>query len=695
MVASRNPVESPFESRPSRRSPLRRGLGLVVLPEVPPIEPETAVLAEPVVPEDKRFCWKCAGPVGRSDGNRAGVTHGWCAQCGAQFGFRPALAAGEVVADQYEIRGCLAHGGFGWVYLARDRRVGGRWVVLKGLRNPRDPEAHVTALAERQFLSEVVHPAIVKIFNFVTHRDAGYIVMEYIGGRSLGALLEQRGAEPIPVAEAIAYVLGILPALDHLHALGLAYNDLKPDNVMVSRDEVTLIDLGAVAALRSGGVLEGTPGFQAPEIARTGPTVASDIYSVGRTLAALALPGGWDAEEPTSSAHPEFAMLLRRAVHADPRRRFASIAAMYRQLEGVLRIVLARDTGRDHPQVSAIFGAVRTDFGAAALPDLALGNGRAPGFTARDLAAALPIPMTDPDDPAADVLAGRAHADPGQAREALRITRAVRGEPTESFERESALIETRVHLDLGATAAAREILDGLRAADPTEWRVDWFEAILALRTGRLGHAHTRFEVVHAMVPGELAPVLAMAATAELLAAETVEPERESWRRRAAERYRTVWRTDATVVTAAFGSARSAIALGEPSAALEVLRRVRPETRGHDIARMGLAALLVSRPAAELTRDVLDEAARQLPGLPHDRRLLELRAAVLDGALRWFRAGGRATDPADTVLGFPCTERGLRGGLEAALRALAMITPNRRDRFALVDRANAVRPHSWL
>ncbi len=57
--------------------------------------------------------------------------------------------------------------------------------MLKGLLNAGDDDAMAAALAERRFLAEVEHPNIVKIFNFVQHAHAGYIVMEYIGGRSL------------------------------------------------------------------------------------------------------------------------------------------------------------------------------------------------------------------------------------------------------------------------------------------------------------------------------------------------------------------------------------------------------------------------------------------------------------------------------------------------------------------------------
>jgi len=75
-----------------------------------------------------------------------------------------------VVGGQYEVVGCLAHGGLGWIYLARDRNVSGRWVVLKGLLNSGDPDAYAAAISERQFLAEVEHPLIVEIYNFVMPR---------------------------------------------------------------------------------------------------------------------------------------------------------------------------------------------------------------------------------------------------------------------------------------------------------------------------------------------------------------------------------------------------------------------------------------------------------------------------------------------------------------------------------------------
>src|SRR5579875_439007 len=181
-------------SRPGSGRSSRGGLGagLVEVPPVPARDPAAAVLADPRVPENRRFCGNCGQLVGQPRDGRPGLTEGFCPRCGTRFSFTPKLAPGELVAGQYEVIGCLAHGGMGWIYLARDRNVSDRWVVLKGLLNAGDHDAMAAALAERRFLAEVEHPNIVKIFNFVEHESSGYIVMEYVGGRSLKQILAAR-----------------------------------------------------------------------------------------------------------------------------------------------------------------------------------------------------------------------------------------------------------------------------------------------------------------------------------------------------------------------------------------------------------------------------------------------------------------------------------------------------------------------
>lgn len=705
-------------SRPSVR---RLGDGLLAMPQVSPMDPLSAVLESPEVPESKRLCWRCQQPVGRGSETEPGPVSGTCASCGSPFNFRPTLPRGEMVAGQYEVQGCLAYGGLGWIYLAVDRNVSDRWVVLKGLQNPLDFEAHIVALAERQFLSEVAYPSIVKIYNFVKHRSAGdvldgYIVMEYVGGRSLKKMLDMRAPERFSVAEAIAFMMEILPALDYLHSFGLAYNDLKPDNIMVSEDEVKLIDLGAVAAIGSYGSIYGTPGYQAPEITETGPTVASDIYTVGRTLAALIFefpdddPGNHRTDIPTPAErrvlrrYPALRRLLVRATQPDPQRRFPSAYSLHCQLAGVLRIVLATDTESEHPQPSLVFGSLRGHFGIETLigqtDGMTDGRHRLAVLDAANVVAALPVPLIDSQDPSAELLSTLLHGDPRHALDALQRVAdrsATETIPTpESFELEGTLTAVRAHLDLGELALASDGLANLRSRYGTDWRVDWYSAIAALLDQRYRQAYDHFDHVHSMVPGELAPILALAATAELIL-QTVEPPNDAqrWHQLTIEHYRTVWRTNHGVVSAAFGLARRLAADGQPLEAVAILDQVPEASRFHALARLTGCLLLVSRPAADLTEAELCEAAARLDAAPDEPRTLQLRVIVLGAALESLNAPGHRDNPGAAILGFPCTVLGLRSGLDVSLRALARRTPHRFHRYRLIDLANQLRPRTWF
>src|SRR5262249_58270601 len=106
------------------------------------------VLADPQVPEDKRYCGAGSAPVGRGRCGGPARRAGFCPTCGARYSFVPKLGAGDLVSGQYRIAGCLAHVGMGWIYLATDTRVADRWVVLKGLLGTGDAAAALAAVAE-------------------------------------------------------------------------------------------------------------------------------------------------------------------------------------------------------------------------------------------------------------------------------------------------------------------------------------------------------------------------------------------------------------------------------------------------------------------------------------------------------------------------------------------------------------------
>ncbi|WP_435591543.1 serine/threonine-protein kinase PknG [Nocardia sp. bgisy118] len=703
-------------SRPSVR---RLGGGLVSIPTVPPTDPMAAVLTNPVVSEGRRFCWRCGNPVGRATAVRPATTAGACETCDAPYDFRPSLHPGDMVSGQYEVQGCLAHGGLGWIYLAIDRNVSDRWVVLKGLLHAGDAEAQAVAVAERQFLAEVAHPSIVKIHNFVEHpgqdgSPIGYIVMEYVGGRSLRAVLDsyERPAR-MPVAEAIAYVLEILPALDYLHSIGLAYNDLKPDNIMITEDQVKLIDLGAVTTIEAYGNLYGTKGFQAPEIARTGPTVASDICTVGRTLAVLTLNLPMEhgryldgipdpAQQPVLERYEFFHRLLLTATDPDPARRFGSARAMAAQLSGVLREILALDTGAEHPQLSTVFSPQRSSFGTEELISqtdaYADGIGRSRLLRSADIAAALPIPLMDAADPSAPMLAVAVHTEPRQALEALHEARErAAADPEnapETLDLELSLAEARLRLDMHESAAVLYLLSRIPAHD---WRIDWYTGLAELREQNYERAFAAFEAVLHVLPGEIAPKLALAATAELILQHWDSEDPEQWRAYAEKFYGTVWRTDQAVVSAAFGLARQLAAAGGVEAAVDALDEVPSFSRCYAAARMTAVLLqLTASPVAELDESTLHVAASRVQTLPAgESRALQMRVLVLGAALTWLQAGNTPKRPDAELFGATFTERDLRDGTESGLRALARHAPGRKHRYALVDLANSIRAQTWF
>ncbi|WP_335936281.1 tetratricopeptide repeat protein [Streptomyces sp. PTD5-9] len=747
----------------------RLGAGLVQVPDVPRPDPRSAVMADPEVPERKRFCSRsdCGAPVGRARGGRPGRTEGFCVKCGHPYSFVPKLAAGDVVHGQYEVAGCLAHGGLGWVYLAVDRAVSDRWVVLKGLLDTGDQDAMAAAISERRFLAEIEHANIVRIYNFVEHLDQrtgsldGYIVMEYVGGKSLKEIANARRTpagrrDPLPVEQACAYGIEALEALGHLHSRNLLYCDFKVDNAIQTEGQLKLIDMGAVRRMDDDeSAVYGTVGYQAPEVAEVGPSVASDLYTVARTLAVLTFDfQGYTNVFADSLPDPDnievfrtyesFYRLLVRATDPDPGRRFASAAEMAEQLTGVLREVVALQTGRPRPALSTLFGAETRVTDTRLFPEPAgevsrlgarpaAGPGRtgrsgppvavpgprvpaavpggpaAPGVPGARSASyvpggprparldapaaslALPVPRVDASDPNAGFLAGLMATAPAELLAALGAVPAASPE--------TRLRELRARLETGELDAASGALAELETRHPDDWRVIWCRGVASLVTGDHENAALSFDAVYDAFPGEPAPKLALGICAEVLGQLD----------NAAEYYRLVWATDPGFVSAAFGLARVRLAAGDRAGAVAALESVPEASIHYTAARVAAvrARLREREPGEPLFAD-LTAAADQvtaLAGLGLDAvRREELSTEVLGVALDWVlsgspAAGGTSTPGAPgapgTLLGSEWDERGLRFGLERSYRMLARLAEPGDERIELVERANRFRPRTWV
>jgi serine/threonine protein kinase len=236
-----------------------------------------------------------------------------CGSCGApQAGAAAppnALAVGTGLRNgAYTVGNVLGRGGFGITYLGSDVNL--RRPIATKEFFPRDcarqgnnavvPDGRWTAetfarfrerfLQEGQTLARFDHPGIVRVHAAFEENDTAYIVMEYLRGKSLLAVLRERGRR-MGETEAVGYVEKIGAALEVVHQAGHLHRDVKPENVMVSADgRVVLIDFGAAREFAPHETTTQTtirtPGYAPPEqyVERARRGAFTDVYALAATL---------------------------------------------------------------------------------------------------------------------------------------------------------------------------------------------------------------------------------------------------------------------------------------------------------------------------------------------------------------------------------------------------------------------------
>jgi serine/threonine-protein kinase PknG len=644
------------------------GAGLVTINELPSADPEKLILAKAVVPENKRFCSRCNATLSRETG--------FCNKCGQKFSFIAALAPQDLVAEQYEVRGAIAYGGLGWIYLGFDQ-VLSRYVVLKGLINTDDQASTAVAVAEKQFLAAVKHPNIVGIYNFVNHQNTGLIVMEYVGGQTLKELRKNRGALPVP--EAIAYIHRILGAFGYLHQQGLVYCDFKPDNIMLEGSDVKLIDMGGVRRIEDqDGDIYGTVGYSAPE-AGAGPTVTTDLYTIARTLAILVttipdfssnnrytLPG----DLPVFIKYESLYRWLMKATAEHPDDRFQTAEEMASQLLGVLHEAVALDTNKAQPFKSQLFGG-----------DL-MANIHSGGLLARVLPdyQHLPLHQMLPNDPACQDLMNVS----GDVHQQYKSCKELVKKYPRSTEAKLRLVKTEAELGYIDFKETDKHLQEIEQVDPWDWRVPWYRGRTALAHQNYQLAIDCFNFVYADLPGEVAPKLALAIAMELNGDHAV----------ANRLYQRVCQIDPSHHAAVFGLARCLYAIQKRSDAVQALSLIPSTASLFPKSRIEAVNLMISQDYGAPSLDDLQTAREALPGIPiSELERYQLLEQILYRALEVQQAG--AILPAGQPLPpWLHEEKSTRQELEAVLRSMAKLT-NGEERVALVDRANRIRPHTWF
>jgi eukaryotic-like serine/threonine-protein kinase len=234
------------------------------------------------------------------------------------MGFHDGFESGAQI-DSYRIEARIARSGMATIYRARDVRDN-RVVALK-IPHPdleADPILFDRFQREASIGEKLDHPKVMRVFGG-EERSRIYIVMEWCDGRLLREILEEGH---MPQERAIHIAVGVLEALEYIHAHGIVHRDLKPENIMVNGDDnIKLIDFGIagdVAARRltyaKFTAAIGTPNYISPEqVKGKRGDGRSDIYSMGVILYEL-LTG----KLPFSGATPLAAMNERLLNHPVP-----------------------------------------------------------------------------------------------------------------------------------------------------------------------------------------------------------------------------------------------------------------------------------------------------------------------------------------------------------------------------------------
>lgn len=192
---------------------------------------------------------------------------------------------GTVLSNRYRIDGKLGEGGMGVVYKAHDTLLN-RAVAVKALTPALlGPEGVARLLREAQAAAQLTHPNIVGVYDVIDNGDARLIVMEYVEGQPLSAMI------PTDVTRAVELITEICRALEYAHGRGIIHRDIKPENIVVTVDGVAkVMDFGLARSegrtrLTQSGLIIGTVAYMAPEQVLGGTVNArSDLYSLGCVL---------------------------------------------------------------------------------------------------------------------------------------------------------------------------------------------------------------------------------------------------------------------------------------------------------------------------------------------------------------------------------------------------------------------------
>ena len=286
-----------------------------------------------------------------------------CSNCGMPIHDGPCAGTigrqsyhNTILQDRYELIGQLGQGGMGTVYMANDLRLHNRPCVVKKLRDDfyrEEDKLKAVGFFKREagVLSQLQHQNIVHILDYFEEQNDYFLVMEYVDGRDLHNILQERG-EPFPEQQVLDWARQICEVLEYLHDHDppVIYRDLKPSNIMLDvKGHVKLVDFGIARPFEDSGDNTNvvSAGYSPPEQYWGAADSRSDIYALGATMYFLLTgqePLSLHVSSPAKAISSVSALtdsLVRQATAQDADQRFQS-ASEFKQ---ALSIPMQAETG--------------------------------------------------------------------------------------------------------------------------------------------------------------------------------------------------------------------------------------------------------------------------------------------------------------------------------------------------------------
>jgi len=273
---------------------------------------------------------------------------------------RQQLQPGVTLVNRYNIQDVIGVGGMGSVYRARDMHFPNvvKLVAVKEMINMApDPLVRQTIVQnferEANLLATLNHPSIPRIYDYFSHDDRSYLVLEYVHGKDLESVINDTNGF-LPEDQVVSWAIQLCDVLAYLHSHKpdpIVFRDMKPSNVMINHNgDVVLVDFGIAKTFQVGqkGTMIGTEGYSPPEQYRGEATQLADVYALGATLHHTITRRDPRLEPPFSFAERpirrintnvsvEFEAVVNTALQYNPGERFPNADAMKDALMNVAR----------------------------------------------------------------------------------------------------------------------------------------------------------------------------------------------------------------------------------------------------------------------------------------------------------------------------------------------------------------------